>query len=61
MTQTIFGRLFEDIEITTMFPKRHTCNTIEINTFFAILNNKKLENFKVRPKHMLKEMNAGLC
>ena len=61
MTRTIFGRLFEDTKITTRLPKRPICNTIEINTLFAICNNKELGNFKVRPNHtMLKEMDAGL-
>ena len=61
MTRTIFRRLSEDTKITTSFPKRHICNTIEINTLFAIFNNKELGNFKVRPNHtILKEMDAGL-
>ena len=43
--------LFEDTKITTRFQKRHICKTIEINTLFAILKNKGLGNFKVRPNH----------
>ena len=40
--------------------KRHICNNIEINTLFAIFNNKGLENIKVRPNHtILKGMDAG--
>ena len=58
--RTIFRRLFEDAKITIRFPKRYTCNTIEINTLFAIFDNKRLRNFKVRPKDtILKEMKAG--
>ena len=60
MTRTIFGRLFEDTKITTRFPKRHICNTIEINTLFAIFKNKEWGNFKVGHNNaMLKEMDAG--
>ena len=55
MTRTIFGKLFEDTKITTRLPKRHICNTTEINTLFAICNNKELGNYT-----MLKEMDAGL-
>ena len=43
--------LFEDTKITTRFQKRQICKTIEINTLFAILNNKGLGNFKVRTNH----------
>ena len=60
--RTIFRGLFEDTTITTNFLKSHICNTscIKINAFFAILNNKGLENFKVRPNHsILKGMDAG--
>ena len=61
MTRTIFGRLFEDTKIINKFPKRHICNTIEINTLFTNCNSKELRNFKVRPNHaVLKEMNADL-
>ena len=46
---TIFWSLFEDTTIPTKFLKSHICNTpcIEINTLFAIFNNKELGNFKV--------------
>ena len=60
--KTIFLSLFEDTTITTNFPKSHICNTsyIEINTLFAIFNNKGLRNFKIRPNHcILKRMDAG--
>ena len=40
--QTVFRRLFEDTKITTRFPKRHICNFTEINTLFAVFNNKGL-------------------
>ena len=61
MTRAIFRRLFEDNKITTRFPKRHICSTFEINTLFAIFNNKELGNFKVRPSHTVgKEIDAGL-
>ena len=61
VTRTIFRRLFEDTKITTTFPKRHICITIEINTLFAIFRNKELRNCKVRRNHtILKEMDAVL-
>ena len=48
------------MKITTRSPKRNICNTIEINTLFAIFNNKGLGNFKDRPNHaILKGMDAG--
>ena len=54
--------LFEDTEITTTFVKSHICSIscIEINTFFALLNNKELRDFKVRPSHsILKVIDDG--
>ena len=59
---TIFWSLFEDTTIPTKFLKSHICNTpcIEINTLFAIFNNKELGNFKVRPNHSTpKGVDAG--
>ena len=44
---TIFQRFFEDTKITTRFWKRNICNDNEINTSFAIFNNKGLKNLKV--------------
>ena len=46
----------------TKFLKGRICNThcIEINTLFAIFNNKELGNFKVRPNHSTpKGVDAG--
>ena len=52
--------MFEDTKITIRSLKRHICNATEINTLFAIFNNKGMGNFKVRPNHtMLKGMDAG--
>ena len=57
---TIFRMLFENTKITTRFPKRYICNTIESNTLFVIFNNKGLGNFKVRPNPaLLKGMRAS--
>ena len=53
MLRTTFRSLFEDTKITTRLPKRHICDTIEINTLFAILNDKVLGKLKVRPNHAI--------
>ena len=53
---------FKDTTINTNFLKSPFSNTscIEINTLFAIFNNKGLGNVKVRPNHnILKGVNAG--
>ena len=51
--RSIFRSLFDYITNTTSFQKSHVFNTscIEINTAFAIFNNKGFGNFKVKPNH----------
>ena len=54
--------MFEDTTITTKILKSHICDTscIEINTLFAIFNDKELRNFKVRAAHrIVKGMDDG--
>ena len=53
--RTILRTLFEDTTVTINLLKNHICNSscTEINTFLAIISNKKIGNFQVRPNHSI--------